>query len=236
MKAEDVQLVQLLDGAKQFIVPVFQRDYSWETKHCLQLWNDIMQAGATALVKAHFVGSIVYRSSARARRSLPLNTGPVGSITWGQPHQTRPVEPQIKDLDYILHRNAGVNIYMFHGGTSFGMMSGSSWTNDQLLPDVTSDDYDAPLDEAGHPTPKSYAYPDEIARYLGHPLPLMPSPPPVAAIAPFTLTSASVRGRPARRLPPSSHVQWRISTRPTASLSTASDSTIRSTETSRSPA
>ncbi len=60
MKAEDVQLVQLLDGAKQFIVPVFQRDYSWETKHCLQLWKDIMQAGSTENIKVHFVGSIVY--------------------------------------------------------------------------------------------------------------------------------------------------------------------------------
>lgn len=60
MKAEDVQLIQLLNGAKQFIVPVFQRDYSWETKHCLQLWKDIMQAGSTPNIKAHFVGSIVY--------------------------------------------------------------------------------------------------------------------------------------------------------------------------------
>jgi len=110
---------------------------------------------------------------------------------WGQPHQTRPVEPQIKDLDYILRRNAGINIYMFHGGTSFGMMSGSSWTNNQFLPDVTSYDYDAPLDEAGYPTAKFYAYRDEIMRYLGDPLPPVPSPPPVAAIAPFTLTFAS---------------------------------------------
>jgi predicted transport protein len=60
LKAEDVQLIQLLNGAKQFIVPVFQRDYSWETKHCLQLWKDIMQAGSTPNIKAHFVGSIVY--------------------------------------------------------------------------------------------------------------------------------------------------------------------------------
>ncbi len=60
MKAEDVHLIQLLNGAKQFIVPVFQRDYSWETKHCLQLWKDIMQAGSIGNIKAHFVGSIVY--------------------------------------------------------------------------------------------------------------------------------------------------------------------------------
>lgn len=110
---------------------------------------------------------------------------------WGEPHQTRPIEPQIKDLDYILRHNAGVNIYMFHGGTSFGMMSGSSWTNNQFLPDVTSYDYDAPLDEAGHPTPKFYAYREEIARHLGHALPSVPPAPPVAAIAPFTLTSVA---------------------------------------------
>ena len=110
---------------------------------------------------------------------------------WGQPHQTRPIEPQIGDLDYMLRRHAGVNIYMFQGGTSFGMMSGSSWTNNQFLPDVTSYDYDAPLDEAGHPTPKFYAYREEIARYLGHTLPPVPQAPPAAAIPPFTLTSAA---------------------------------------------
>ena len=60
LKAEDVQLIQLLNGAKQFIVPVFQRDYSWETKHCMQLWKDVMQAGCIPNIKAHFVGSIVY--------------------------------------------------------------------------------------------------------------------------------------------------------------------------------
>jgi hypothetical protein len=40
MNAQDLPVTQLLDGAKQFIVPIFQRDYSWGTKHCLQLWND----------------------------------------------------------------------------------------------------------------------------------------------------------------------------------------------------
>ena len=70
---------------------------------------------------------------------------------WGQPHQTRPIEPQIADLENILSRGASLNLYMFHGGTSFGFMSGASWTNNQYMPDVTSYDYDAPLDEAGHP-------------------------------------------------------------------------------------
>ena len=46
MKAEDVRLTDLLEGPKQFIVPVFQRDYSWGTKHCLQLWKDIVRVGS----------------------------------------------------------------------------------------------------------------------------------------------------------------------------------------------
>lgn len=60
MKAEDTRFTRLFEGPKQFIVPVFQRDYSWGTKHCLQLWKDIIRAGSSENVKAHFIGSIVY--------------------------------------------------------------------------------------------------------------------------------------------------------------------------------
>lgn len=61
MKAEDVPFTQLLAGPKQFIVPVFQRDYSWTEKHCVQLWNDILRVGADPKAKAHFIGSVVSR-------------------------------------------------------------------------------------------------------------------------------------------------------------------------------
>jgi len=110
---------------------------------------------------------------------------------WGQPHQTRPVAPQLADLNTILSRGASLNLYMFHGGTSFGFMSGASWTDNQYMPDVTSYDYDAPLDEAGHPTPKYFAYRDVFAKYAGHPLPAVPTPPPVIAVAPFTLEQSA---------------------------------------------
>ncbi len=110
---------------------------------------------------------------------------------WGQPHQTRPIDPQIADLQTILSRGASVNLYMFHGGTSFGFMSGASWTDNQYMPDVTSYDYDAPLDEAGHPTPKYYAYRKVFASYAGRTLPPVPTPPPVIAVAPFTLDESA---------------------------------------------
>jgi uncharacterized protein with ParB-like and HNH nuclease domain/predicted transport protein len=58
--AEDLPITTLLNGAKQFIVPIFQRDYSWGTKQCLVLWNDIIRVGSNPDIKAHFLGSVVY--------------------------------------------------------------------------------------------------------------------------------------------------------------------------------
>jgi predicted transport protein len=60
VQAQDVRFTELLDGAKQFIVPIFQRDYSWGTKHCHQLWEDILRVGTDPQAKGHFLGSVVY--------------------------------------------------------------------------------------------------------------------------------------------------------------------------------
>lgn len=60
MKAQDLQFTQLLQGAKQFIIPIFQRTYSWEVGHCEQLWYDIMRVGSHAELDSHFIGSAVY--------------------------------------------------------------------------------------------------------------------------------------------------------------------------------
>jgi len=60
MKAQDLQFTQLLQGAKQFIIPIFQRTYSWEQSHCEQLWSDIVRVGNHAELDSHFIGSVVY--------------------------------------------------------------------------------------------------------------------------------------------------------------------------------
>lgn len=60
MKAEDTLVTNLLEGAKQFIVPIFQRDYSWGTRHCQQLWKDVIRVGSDPTIKGHFLGSVVY--------------------------------------------------------------------------------------------------------------------------------------------------------------------------------
>ena len=71
MNAQDLPLTQLLDGARQFIVPIFQRDYSWGTKHCQQLWNDILRVGSDAAVPVHFLGSVVYIAAENNQAALP---------------------------------------------------------------------------------------------------------------------------------------------------------------------
>ena len=59
MQAINNRLVDLVGGRKQFIIPAFQRDYSWTTEQCDQLWNDIVRAGSREGAD-HFLGSIVY--------------------------------------------------------------------------------------------------------------------------------------------------------------------------------
>ncbi len=117
---------------------------------------------------------------------------------WGHPHQTRPLQAQIEDVDYILSRGAGINLYMFHGGTSFGFMSGANLNNGNYLPQVTSYDYGAPLDEAGHPTPKFLAFRKIFAKYAtcvsgtGEAcLPPIPEPPLVITIPTISLTEST---------------------------------------------
>jgi len=60
MKATQLQLLPFLEGKKQFIIPIYQRTYSWTREQCTQLWNDVVNAATNQAIKGHFIGSIVY--------------------------------------------------------------------------------------------------------------------------------------------------------------------------------
>lgn len=60
MKANEANLLKFFQGPKQFIIPIFQRTYSWEQRHCEQLWRDVLRVGQDESTSAHFLGSIVY--------------------------------------------------------------------------------------------------------------------------------------------------------------------------------
>ena len=71
MQARDVFLTQLMQGPKQFLIPIFQRTYSWTQSNCDQLLRDIVHAGESHYIQSHFVGSIVLIPSQQTTASIP---------------------------------------------------------------------------------------------------------------------------------------------------------------------
>ncbi len=70
MQAINNKFAAFAQGNKQFIIPVFQRDYSWTTEQCQQLWDDVLRAGQGD-GQGHFIGSFVY---AEENTSAAFNT------------------------------------------------------------------------------------------------------------------------------------------------------------------
>lgn len=61
MKALDSPFTKIINGSTQFVIPVFQRDYTWSAEiQCAQLWRDVMHAAHTTGTHGHFLGSVVY--------------------------------------------------------------------------------------------------------------------------------------------------------------------------------
>ena len=104
---------------------------------------------------------------------------------WGDKHHTTDGQAAAEDLSWMLSQGYSVNIYMFHGGTTFGWMAGASDDGKNYKPIVNSYDFDAALDESGHPTPKYFLFRDVIAKATGV------TPPPVpAASTPIAVPEA----------------------------------------------
>ncbi len=60
MKATETRFIDFLNGPKQYIIPIYQRTYSWKEKQCKQLWKDIVRTGTRDDIAGHFIGSVVY--------------------------------------------------------------------------------------------------------------------------------------------------------------------------------
>jgi Uncharacterized conserved protein len=60
MDAGNVNLLKFLEDARQFIIPIYQRKYSWTSTQCEQLWHDILRAGKANDNAGHFLGTVVY--------------------------------------------------------------------------------------------------------------------------------------------------------------------------------
>lgn len=110
---------------------------------------------------------------------------------WGARHETRPAKDMVAGLDEMLSKGISFSLYMTHGGTSFGHWAGAN--SPGFAPDVTSYDYDAPINEYGQPTPKYYELRKMMEKYSdGKKLPAIPKTPmPLISVPKFKFSEFS---------------------------------------------
>ncbi len=113
---------------------------------------------------------------------------------WGTPHHTVPAEQYVGRLDTVLAAGISINMYMFHGGTTRGFMNGANFKDTTPYePQISSYDYDAPLDEAGNATEKFMKFREVIQKHLpsGQVLPDVPKAKPAITIPSITFNQVN---------------------------------------------
>ncbi len=106
---------------------------------------------------------------------------------WGARHETRPAKDMVDGMDEMLSKGISFSLYMTHGGTSFGHWAGAN--SPGFAPDVTSYDYDAPINEWGLATPKFWELRKMMEKYNGgKKMPAVPKTPmPIITVPKFEL-------------------------------------------------
>ena len=94
---------------------------------------------------------------------------------WGANHETRPAKDMVEGMDEMLSKGISFSLYMTHGGTSFGHWAGAN--SPGFAPDVTSYDYDAPINEYGATTEKFFQLRNMMQKYSKTRLPAIPARP-----------------------------------------------------------
>lgn len=108
---------------------------------------------------------------------------------WGGRHETRGSKEMVAGLKEMLDKGISFSLYMTHGGTSWGHWAGAN--SPGFSPDVTSYDYDAPINEAGQVTPKYMELREMLAQYSDKKLPSIPKEYPVITIPEVTFTEVA---------------------------------------------
>lgn len=109
---------------------------------------------------------------------------------WGANHETRPAADMIAGIDEMLSKGISFSLYMTHGGTNWSHWAGAN--SPGFAPDVTSYDYDAPINEAGQTTPKYWELRKTLSKYTqGKRLPKVPAAIPTITIPGFQFTEVA---------------------------------------------
>lgn len=94
---------------------------------------------------------------------------------WDEPFVKVGTDQLVKQTEKYLTGNVHFNFYMVHGGTNFGFTSGANYNDaHDIQPDITSYDYDAPINEAGWPTTKYMALRDVMKKHVPYTVPDIP--------------------------------------------------------------
>lgn len=113
---------------------------------------------------------------------------------WGTKHHTVSPDSYAAALDSVLANGISINMYMFHGGTTRGFMNGANYNDkNPYEPQISSYDYDAPLDEAGNATAKFLRFREVIQKHLpsGQTLPPVPEKKKTIAISSIKFSKQS---------------------------------------------
>jgi beta-galactosidase len=111
---------------------------------------------------------------------------------WGEPHHKVPASRYVSELDEMLGAGFSVSMYMFHGGTTRAFMNGANcYDTSYYQPQISSYDYDAPLDEAGNATEKFMQFRAVIQKHVNYTLPDVPAPKKTIRIPPISFTSST---------------------------------------------
>lgn len=120
--------------------------------------------------------------------SFSSETYPGWLTHWGEKWARPDTNDLKKEVEFLLKNKKSFNLYVVHGGTNFGFTAGANaFSSTQYQPDVTSYDYDAPINEQGQPTAKYFLLRNLISKYVDYKIPDLPKPIPVIEIPPIEM-------------------------------------------------
>ncbi len=94
---------------------------------------------------------------------------------WGEKWARPDTNELKKEIEFLLMNKKSFNFYVVHGGTNFGFTAGAnSFSPTQFQPDITSYDYDAPINEQGQPTAKYFMLRRLIQSHVDYKIPDVP--------------------------------------------------------------
>ena len=135
--------------------------------------------------------------------SFSSETYPGWLTHWGERWARPDTAALKKEITWLLENKKSFNLYVIHGGTNFGFTAGANaFSPTQYQPDITSYDYDAPINEQGRPTPKYFMLRTLLQQYVSYPIPAVPAPVAGISIAPVKMTAFTTIWK---ELPPAVH-------------------------------